>query len=225
MAERQDSDALLADTLADAIREAIVNGQYDSGRHLVETELAKRFGVSRNAIREALAILGNEGLTVRKANRGVMVRHVSREEAIEISQVRMAIEGICAARAAERCSDKDRDELMALGASQTVAVKQGDIMDYDRHSRLIHQRILDISGQRVAIDTLTRLRNRGIRYQFNLVLLPGRPKIGLKEHLEIIDAIVAGDAKGAESSMRQHLTGAAEAIMQLPDTLFPSPFI
>ena len=86
--------------LVNAMREAILVGELNPGQRLVESELSQRFGASRGTVREALVLLENEGLAAREANRGAWVRPVSKEEAIEITEVRSVIEGLCAARAA-----------------------------------------------------------------------------------------------------------------------------
>ena len=84
------------------IRDAIVHGDFAPNQRLVEADLSEQFGASRATVRSALVELANEGLVERVQNRGARVRAVSLAEAIEISEVRMVVEGLCAAKAAER---------------------------------------------------------------------------------------------------------------------------
>lgn len=205
-----------------AIRQAILVGELNPGQRLVEHELAARFGASRGTIREALVLLENEGLAAREANRGAWVRPVSKAEAIEITEVRAALEGMCAARAAQTATPAQRQELKDLGSAMRAAVKRGDVMTYSQVSQDVHLRIREISGHGTASDVLNRLRYQSVRYQFGVALLPGRPGIGLKEHLAIIRAVVSGDAEAAERTMREHLLSVIDAIAQLPDSL-PAP--
>ena len=88
--------------LVDAIREAIIEGEFAANQRLIESDLSERFGASRGNVRTALLQLTSEGLVERMLNRGARVRAVSLAEAIEITEVRMALEGLCAAKAAER---------------------------------------------------------------------------------------------------------------------------
>lgn len=75
---------------------------------LVEVELSEQFGASRATVRSALVEMANEGLVERVQNHVARVRAVSPAEAIEGSQVRMVVEGRCAANAAERITRADQ---------------------------------------------------------------------------------------------------------------------
>jgi len=208
--------------LVTAMREAILHGELNPGQRLVENDLCQRFGASRATVREALALLEHEGLASREANRGAWVRPVSRDEAIEITEVRSVLEGLCAARAAAAATASERQELRALGPAMHDAAKRGDVLTYSRLSEEVHLRIRDLSGQHTAAEVLNRLRYQSVRYQFSVALLPGRPSLGAKEHTQIIRAVVAGDAALAEQLMRDHLLSVIDAIKQLPDSL-PTP--
>lgn len=206
-------------TLVTAIRQAILVGEFNPGQRLIESELSQRFQASRGTVREALALLENEGLAAREANRGAWVRPVSKDEAIEITEVRAVLEGLCAARAATRASVADRKTLRELGTAMQAAVKRGDVVTYSEVSQEVHLRIREISGQGTAADVLNRLRYQSVRYQFSVALLPGRPSVGLKEHLAIIKAVTSGQADVAEHTMRDHLESVIGAIAELPETL------
>lgn len=206
-------------TLVTAIRQAILVGEFNPGQRLIESELSQRFQASRGTVREALALLENEGLAAREANRGAWVRPVSKDEAIEITEVRAVLEGLCAARAATRASVADRKTLRELGTAMQAAVKRGDVVTYSEVSQEVHLRIREISGQGTAADVLNRLRYQSVRYQFSVALLPGRPSVGLKEHLAIIKAVTSGQADVAEHTMREHLESVIGAIAELPETL------
>lgn len=203
-------------SLVEALREAILQGELNPGQRLVEIELAQRFDASRGAVREALALLENEGLATREANRGARIRPISLDEAIEITEVRVALEGLCAAKAATVATPDERSELKAMGAEMREAVKQGDVVSYSKLSQSVHLRIREISGQRTATDLLNRLRYQSVRYQFSVALLPGRPAEGLKEHLAIIKAVCSGAPDVAERTMREHLASVIGALRQLP---------
>lgn len=204
------------------MRQAILVGELNPGQRLVESELSQRFEASRRTVHEAIVLLENEGLAIREANRGAWIRPVSRAEAIEITEVRSVIEGLCAARAAVAATEEERQELTDLGTAMEKAVRAGDVMGYSRLCQDIHLRIREISGQRSAFDVLTRLRYQSVRYQFGIALLAGRPADGLKEHLAVIRAVNSGRADIADLTMREHLLSVIDAIKQLPET-FPAP--
>jgi len=204
-------------SLLDRLRMAIYHGELTPGQRLVETELASRYDTSRGAVREALVLLTNEGLVCRERNRGAWVRPVSLAEAIEITEVRAVVEGLCAAKAATAATRQEHRELRAIGKAMTDAVKKGDIVTYNRTSQQVHTRVRELAGQATAAGILERLRYQSVRYQFSVALLPGRPAQGLTEHLAIIDAVASGDPGVAERMMREHLLSVIGALRQLAD--------
>src|SRR2546423_1020155 len=102
-------------TARDVLRNAILRGEYVPGERLVEAQLCQRLGASRFGVRAALQELASEGLVEVQRNKGANVRKVTLDEAIEITDARMVLEGLVAARAAERISDEEATELDEIG--------------------------------------------------------------------------------------------------------------
>ncbi|TDC71068.1 GntR family transcriptional regulator [Actinomadura sp. GC306] len=201
--------------MAAGIREAILSGEFVPNQRLIEADLSEQFGAGRAAVRAALLALANEGLIERVQNRGARVRAVSLAEAVEITEVRMVVEGLCAAKAAERATDADITALRAIGADMRAAVAAGDVLGYSRLNERLHGRIREISGQRTAAGVLERLRAQNVRHQFRLAMHPGRPQESLPQHLDIIEAIVARDAHAAEQAARAHLRSVIDTLTQI----------
>jgi DNA-binding GntR family transcriptional regulator len=195
------------------IRKAILGAELSPGQRLVESDLAARFEASRSHVRSALLTLANEGLVDQSRYRGAMVRQVSVREATEITEVRMALEGLCSAKAAQLATDEDREELVRLGEQMRVAVDDGQLVAYSDLNRRLHACIRRLSGHRTAVAMLERLRGQtGVTHQYRLATLPGRPAASLPEHLAIIEAIAARDPDAAETAMRRHLASVMEAL-------------
>ena len=222
--QTQDIEAGLTETvsLLDKLRMAIYHMEFAPGQRLVESELARKYDTSRGAVREAIALLQNEGLVTRERNRSAWVRPVTIEEAIEILEVRGVVEGLCAAKAAARASAEDRRVLRTLADEMTVAVTHGDVLTDSTVSDQLHAKIREIAGQRAAAGIINRLRYQGVRYQFRVSLLPGRLVQGLEEHLGIIGAVVAGDPELAERLSRDHFANVIEAVRRLEEMNLPS---
>lgn len=201
--------------VVDAIREVITSGEFAPNQRLIEAELAEKFGATRAAVRTALLHLASEGLVERIQNRGARVRAVSLDEAIEITEVRMALEGICAARTAVRATDEDRRELRTIGERMTEAVATGDVFGYSDLNKRLHDLIINRSGQTTARTVLERLRLQNVRHQFRLAVHPGRPNVSLPQHLAIIESICDADPETAESATRAHLRSVIETLPQL----------
>ena len=208
-------------SLLDKLRMAIYRGELAPGQRLVESELAQVYETSRGAVREALALLQNEGLITRQRNRSAWVRPITIDEAIEILEVRGVVEGMCAAKAAAKASKDDQAVLKALADEMMNAVKNGDVLTDSRVSDQVHAKIREIAGQRTAAGIIDRLRYQGVRYQFHVSLLPGRLAKGAKEHLDIIDAVISGDTRTAEQLTREHFTAVAHAVRQLEQINLP----
>jgi 4-hydroxy-4-methyl-2-oxoglutarate aldolase len=194
------------------LRRAILGGDYAPGQRLVEEELAAALGVTRASLRAALLDLATEGLVERVPNRGARVRVVSSDEAVAITECRMALEGLCAAKAALAIGHQDAASLRRLGDAMTAAVAAGDARGYSDLNAAMHQRVREISGQYIAVALLERLNAQLIRYQYQIALRPGRPGHSLREHLEIIEAIAGRRPAAAEEATRRHLASVIEAL-------------
>ncbi|MGW0186040.1 GntR family transcriptional regulator [Streptomyces sp. NPDC003362] len=194
------------------LRQAILRGEMAPAQRLVENELAEQFGVTRASIRAALIDLEAQGLVERIRNRGSRVRVVTVEEAVAITECRMVLEGLCAAKAAVAASDEQLDELTGLGTAMSKAVADGEPMTYSDLNQDLHARIRDFSGQATAVDLLERLNAQLVRHRFQLALRPGRPQRSLNEHLALIEAIRAREPQAAEAAARAHLASVIEAL-------------
>ena len=117
-----------------AIRQAVISGDLAPGRRLVEEELASSLGVTRQSLRAALLDLTAEGLVERVPNRGARVRVVTAEEAVAITECRMALEALCAVKAAQRITDPEAAQLRELGENLKRSVAEGDPRRYCERS-------------------------------------------------------------------------------------------
>lgn len=198
--------------VATRIRDAILDGDYVPNQRLIEADLCETFSASRTAVRSALVDLASEGIVERVQNRGARVRAVSLAEAIEIAEVRMVVEGLCAAKAAERITDEEAAELRSIGATMEDAVAAGHLLDYSSANKRLHARIGEIARQETANQIIERVRAQVVRHQYRLAMQPGRPHESLPEHLEIIDTICARDPDAAEQALRKHLRSVIAAM-------------
>src|SRR5699024_3839624 len=124
------ADATQALPLTDRLRQDIVAGNLVPHQRLIEADVAAEHEASRGEVRLALNELITEGLVERIPNRGARVRKVSLEEAIEITEVRGAVESLCARKAAERLTEEQADELRKIGDAMRRAVERGARDEY-----------------------------------------------------------------------------------------------
>ena len=197
-----------------ALRTALFDGELSPGQRLVESDLAEQYGVSRASVRAALMDLTADGLVERIPNRGARVRVVSVAEAVAITECRMALEGLCAAKAAEQITDEQIAVVTGLGDRMRQAVAGGDPVAYSALNRELHRLVREYAHQPVAAELLDRLNGQIVRHQFRLALRAGRPQVSLPEHLAIIDALVRRDPVAAEAAARAHLGSVIAALRE-----------
>lgn len=189
----------------DRLRDLILSGAIGPGQRLVEAEIAERLNVSRAAARAAFVQLASEQLVERIPNQGARIRVVTPAEAIAVNECRMALECLCARKAAQRATDEDAATLQRIGDEMQRAVQAGEPMVYSSLNEELHSEIRRIAAQPVADDLLRIMHARLAHHRFRLALRPGRPAQSLPQHLDMIAAISARDADAAEEATRRHL--------------------
>lgn len=203
--EVEDSAAPL--DLTQRLKDAILNGEFAPHQRLIEADLSERYDASRASVRTALLNLTSEGLVERVPNRGARVRAISVDEAVEIVEVRIGLETLCARKAAENITEPDADQLRQLRADIEDAVRSGNLVEYARLNQDLDRRIRELSHHTTATQLLERLRAQSARHQFRLAFHPGRAGQSAPEHIAIIDAVLARDPDAAEAATRAHLQG------------------
>lgn len=199
----------------DELRAAILAGEFVAGQRLVEVDLCDRFGCGRFAVRAAIPVLASEGLVDVQRHRGARVRIIPLAEAIEITEVRRLLEGLIAARAAERATRAEVAELRQVIREMREAVSTAELMRYSDANARLHGLIRRIGAHQTATGILERLRAQMVRHQFTLALVPGRPSVSLAQHERIVAAIAARDPQQAEAAMLDHITSVIESLSSL----------
>ena len=201
--------------VTEAVRAAILTGEYAPRQRLVEVDLCERFGTSRFILRSALQDLSAQGLVEFQRNRGARVREISLAEAIEITEVRILLEGHLAARAAERITKPEAATLRGIVKDMRSAVDKSELLRYSDLNGQLHAAVRDIAAHGTGARLLRQLRDQTIRHQFSLSLVPGRPAVSLPQHEAIAAAVTRRDAAGAERAMHEHLDGVIQALRAL----------
>ena len=194
------------------LRSAILRGELVPNQRLVEADMSSTFELPRAAVRTALVRLEHEGLIEREPHRGARVRLVSEQEAVEILQARAALEGLAASEAATNITPAGTDQLRAVLENQRAALAKEDLLGASDVNAQLHAKIVELSGHATAQRLIRALNSQMVRFQFRTILIPGRPAQSHQEHLAIVEAVAAGDAKKAERAMHRHLTNVAQAL-------------
>jgi DNA-binding GntR family transcriptional regulator len=204
--------------VVEAMRNAIVQGEYAPRQRLIEADLCERFSTSRFIVRSALQELAAQGLVEFQRNRGARVREISLGEAIEITEVRQLLEGLQAARAAERITRAEAAALRGIVKDMRTAVAKSELLLYRDLNAYLHASIRDIAAHETSARLLRQLRDQTVRHQFSLALVPGRPAVSLPQHEAIVAAVTARDPAAAQRAMHEHLQSVIEAFQALSAT-------
>ncbi|MBX6311483.1 MAG: GntR family transcriptional regulator [Isosphaeraceae bacterium] len=197
-----------------SLLDEVFQGRLRAGQHLTTRELAGRFGVSHTPIREALIALAGIGIVDLLPNRGAIVRRVTAKEVWEICQVRRVLECEAARRA---CGRIDPAELQALAAElEGLIAKATDPQaNFIEKARAVDSRLHDLvassCGNAFLANELGRLKIlfrafRDVTYARDQTrIASGRFLEEAREHLAIVEALRAGDRKGAARAMSCHI--------------------
>jgi DNA-binding GntR family transcriptional regulator len=187
------------------LEEEIFLGIVQPGQRLDEQSEAKRFGVSRTPIREALSYLASSGLVKMESRRGATVTKLSVPQIIEMVDVLAHLEDLCAGLAARKMTSKEMEAFKRSHEKCVKLVKQGKIHEYYRVAKRFHEIIYQASRNAFLAESCASLRNRIFPYLRYQLHRPGRAEACLSEQQAITDAILARDPTTASRSCRDHL--------------------
>jgi DNA-binding GntR family transcriptional regulator len=210
---------VLADEVADAVRQAIVSGELAAGDRLIEDELATQLGVSRGPVREALARLGLEGLVVNERHRGASVARLTADEVDEIYSLRnalerLAVDWVCRNAAIEELDDLGRvlERIESLSKPlDKIAVANLDLEFHDAVFRAAHHERLYRAWE-------------GLRSQNFLFLIQGgalRADIGVSwrvDHEAFLAALRSGKRSHAMKVAEAHVNSTYQRVLEISAT-------
>uniref|UniRef100_UPI0026F0DE82 GntR family transcriptional regulator n=1 Tax=Acetomicrobium mobile TaxID=97477 RepID=UPI0026F0DE82 len=196
------------------LREAILNRTLKPGDRIVEAELAQVFNVSRTPVREALRVLEAEGLLRRIPRKGLFVRGITREDVVEIYSIRIALESLAVSIAVERITPVEISRLAKLVDQMK---KYTESKESDKLFSVC-QEFNDILVRASRMPRLIKLVKVYMEYleQFRAISMAKheRQVAALREHEEILRAVVNRNPQEAEMAVKRHLRGALEAFLK-----------
>jgi DNA-binding GntR family transcriptional regulator len=194
-----------ADTLRAELEALIVDGRLRPGARLDENELANRFGVSRTPVREAIKVLVAIGLAEMRGRQGASVAMPSISTLLEMFEMMAMLEGMCAGFAARRSTAAERARLRELHAELVEACEAGEPERFYQINARFHDTIYGASHTAFVSEQTWQLRRRLAPYRLQVTYQPERMSGTLSEHMRIIEAIEAADAKAATEAASDHV--------------------
>ncbi|MEU6980968.1 MULTISPECIES: GntR family transcriptional regulator [unclassified Streptomyces] len=192
-----------AHSVCTAIRDDIVSGVFERGARLTEEQLARRYGVSRVPVREALRTLESEGFVVTRRHAGAHVAEPTEQEAADLLDVRTLLEPLGAARAAQRRTEAHLKVLRGLVRLGQERAKRGQGDDLRSLGAWFHETLAQASGSPPLTTLLTQLRHK-IAWMY--AVEPAEHPVEVwAEHGAIVDAVARGDAERARALTALHV--------------------
>jgi len=196
------------------VERRILQGELKPGDKLIEAAIADSLGISRGPVREAFRMLEEAGLVRQEKNRGVFVRHIPLDEALEIYDLRAMMDESVGRLLAEKITPEQLKSARAMVDAMERAVKAGDADSYHLLNLQFHDALVDFAGNRKLSVMYRRLINElSLFRRMNLAAVGALPT-SAGEHRAILKAIAASDAPAAGAAMRQHVLDSKERTLR-----------
>ena len=183
------------------LKEMIADQRFNPGSYINVEKLTHELGVSRTPIWEAIRRLEQEGIVVHSPHKGVKVRELTREMALELYVVREALESLSAHLGAGRATPDTVVRMESCLAKQALIVKEVDVVAYSRSDHEFHLLIYESSGNELLKEVLEGLRYKALPLAFRMG--PYFEEF-LGFHRKILRAFRRNDGQAAEDAMRCH---------------------
>ena len=199
----------------DGLRKAIITGVFAPGSHLPDRVLCETFGTSRSVVREAVRLLEAEGLVVVHPHRGPFVTRISEAEALEIYELRAALEGLAGEGFAVRATDQERETLrnvyQELAASGPTSSREALLGIKRRFYEVLTAGCRNSHVSRI----LGQLLNQNSQLRATSLSAPGRLRHTIAEIRRIVNAVEQRNPVEAGAACRDHVEKACKAALKI----------
>lgn len=203
------------------LRNLIFNGTLRPGEIISENSLAKRLGMSRTPVREAIHRLEQEGLIVPVSNRKKQIFVLTIKDVEEIFDLKEIIESKVARWAAEHHKPEEAEKLRTITANMKKVVLDNNAASQELNDTWLeldkeyHDTLFAMARNQRAKEIIRNLNQQWHRLRLGILAIEGRLEKSVKEHEEIAEAILRGDAAGAEEAMIEHLRNLRRMLLTL----------
>ena len=208
----QDDFQPLRNDVFNTLRDAILRGDLQPGERLMEIHLAKKLGVSRTPVREAISMLEQEGLAVTYPRRGARVAKMTVKDLDDVLVIREVLDTLAVSLACRNMSGEDFDKLEAAYIDFERATKGDDIREVVRADEAFHNVIYDSSNNPRLRAILLNLKGQMYRFRFEYVKDKSNYPFLIKEHGDILEALEARDEEAVIKHTKEHLINQMESV-------------
>lgn len=195
----------LRDQVANALRAALIAGELRPGVIYSAPTLAAELGVSATPVREAMLDLAREGLVEAVRNKGFRITEMTEQDLDEFTEIRTLIEVPTVGRVAATATGEQLERLRPLAEQIVTAAREHDVLKYLEADHRFHLELLALAGNHHLVEVVADLRKRSRLFGLSSLNETGRLVASAREHVELLDLMVAGRVGEAEECMRRHL--------------------
>lgn len=204
----------LTTIVREKIERMILGGEIPAGARLNENALATQLNVSRGPVREATWSLEQAGLVKIIRNRGVFVTEISLEDALHLYDIRSGLARIAGRLLAGRITTEQIGTLTSIHNSLEQARSAQNQSAYNEGNRQFHTKLLEFTGNNRLIAYHETTEKELRLFVRRGVLGPTRLRISNREHKQILDSIVDGDAEGAAAAFERHILNGKQRMLE-----------
>ncbi len=203
---------LLREHVYVSIKGAIIGGEFEPGRRLIEEKLAEDMKTSRTPVREAIQKLEKEGLIYRLPRGGFAVKGVTEEEVEEVFGLRGILEGYAGFLATARMDDAELRSLEEIIALEETCLQDMNVEEFIRLDGEFHDVVYKAAKNNRLYNLLHDLRDYIYRYRVIIMRYQRKPQLAVQDHKEMVASIRSRNAKQVEKLVRKHMTRGKEVI-------------
>ncbi len=199
----------LAEQVRDAILAEVASGRLAPGERIIQEQIAKSLGVSRQPVQQALLLLRNQGVLQEAPGRGLVVSAMEPDQVQHMYELRAVIEGLAARLAAERHPERAARQGPALIEAGRKAAAAGSVARMIAADLRFHEFIYELSGNPLIGPAMAAHWTHAQRVMGEVLRRDETPRDIWDQHAAMLDAIAAGAGTRAENLARQHISQAA----------------
>lgn len=213
--------------LAEQVRKAIVSeiaaGKLKPGERIIQEQIAQILGVSRQPVQQALLLLKNQGVLRDAAGRGLVVTSLDPKQVRHMYEIRAVIEGLAFRKAAENNPDRAKKFGPTLILNGRKSVKSRSVAQMIAADIKFHDFIYSLSENPLIAPSMEVQWTNTQRVMGEVLMRDETPRDIWDQHEALLEAVMAGDAMTAESMARDHITQAADFMIQRLGSEEPDP--
>jgi len=203
----------LPETLAESLRERILNGEFREGDALIQDAIAQEYDVSRMPVREALRQLEAGGLVAMRIHRGAIVTSVPTGQIEELFELRALLECDLLARAIPKLTDEDLSASREILAQLEASYERHDVASWGRLNWEFHRSFYSAADRAQTLAIVQGINVQTDRYIRLHLLLTDRLDQAEEDHREILRLCASRDVKGAVAYLKKHILNAGRDLV------------